>query len=68
MSWEEPFQMDRIRDLFRPHGHGVTAEETDRKRSKRLRYFLTVWGAMHWAERVEWRRRLGLPRRGNIAL
>ena len=68
MSWEDTFNLDRIREHFRPHGSPYMPEEASRKRSKRLRYFLTVWGAMHWGERVEWRRRLGLPRRGNIAL
>ena len=68
MSWENTIGIERFRDLFRPHGYPHPSAEGERKRSKRLRYFLTVWGAMHWAERVEWRRRLGLPRRGNIAL
>jgi len=68
MSWEESLGVDRIRGLFRPRGAAAAEADGDRKRSKRLRYFLTVWGAMHWSERVEWRRRLGLPRRGNIAL
>ena len=66
MSWEEDLSMERLRDLLRPHGYPYSEADARRKRSKRLRYFLTVFGAMHWADRVEPRRRIA--RRGRIAL
>ena len=66
MSWEEDPSMERLRDLLRPHGYPYSEADARRKRSKRLRYFLTVFGAMHWADRVESRRRIA--RRGRIAL
>jgi len=66
MSWEEDPTVERLRDLLRPHGYPYSEAEARRKRSKRLRYFLTVFGTMHWAERVEPRR--PIARRGRIAL
>jgi len=66
MSWEEDLSMERLRDLLHPHGYPYSEADARRKRSKRLRYFLTVFGAMHWADRVEPRRRIA--RRGRIAL
>ena len=66
MSWEEDPSMERVGDLLRPHGYRYIEAEARRKRSKRLRYFLTVFGAMHWADRVE--RRRPIARRGRIAL
>ncbi|HEV8536109.1 MAG TPA: hypothetical protein VGR87_10395 [Candidatus Limnocylindria bacterium] len=66
MTWEEEPIVERIRDLFRPHGYPYTDREARRKRSKRLRYFLTVFGAIHWAERIEPRR--SLQRQGRIVL
>ena len=66
MSWEEDPSMERLSDLLRPHGNRYSEVEARRKRSKRLRYFLTVFGAMHWADRVEPRR--PIARRGRIAL
>ena len=66
MSWEEDPTVERLSDVLRPHGSPHSEAEARRKRSKRLRYFLTVFGALHWADRVEPRR--PIARRGRIAL
>jgi len=68
MSWEEDTIVERLRQLFRPRGtpNAQPDPEAQRRRSDRMRYFLTVFGDQHWAERVEARR--ALARRGNIAL
>jgi hypothetical protein len=58
MSWEEDTMMDRLRQLFRSR-RSTTKQadnETQRRRSNRMRYFLTVFGSQHWAERVGGRR------------
>jgi hypothetical protein len=66
MTWEEDTLMDRLRQLFRTRGTNARSTEAQRTRSNRMRYFLTVFGSQHWAERIEGRR---IPaRRGNIAL
>ena len=67
MTWEEDTLMDRLRQLFRSRASSAQADnEVQRRRSNRMRYFLTVFGSQHWAERVEGRR---IPaRHGNIAL
>jgi hypothetical protein len=68
MSWEEDTIVERLRQLFRSHGTSKAQRDTEaqRRRSNRMRYFLTVFGSTHWAERVDSRR---IPaRRGNIAL
>ena len=67
MTWEEDTLMDRLRQLFRSRVSSAEADnEVQRRRSNRMRYFLTVFGSQHWAERVDGRR---VPaRRGNIAL
>ena len=67
MTWEEDTLMDRLRQLFRSRVNGTQQDdEAQRRRSNRMRYFLTVFGSQHWAERVDGRR---VPaRRGNIAL
>jgi hypothetical protein len=67
MTWEEDTLMDRLRQLFRSRGSSAQQDnEAQRRRSNRMRYFLTVFGSQHWAERVDGRR---IPaRRGNIAL
>ena len=65
MTWEEDSFMDRLRQLFRSRATN-RSNEAQRTRSNRMRYFLTVFGSQHWAERVDGRR---IPaRRGNIAL
>ena len=65
MTWEEDSFMDRLRQLFRSRATN-RSNEAQRTRSNRMRYFLTVFGSQHWAERVDGRR---MPaRRGNIAL
>ena len=65
MTWEEDSFMDRLRQLFRSRATN-RSNEAQRTRSNRMRYFLTVFGSQHWAERVEGRR---VPaRHGNIAL
>ena len=67
MTWEEDTLMDRLRQLFRSRASSAQADnEVQRRRSNRMRYFLTVFDSQHWAERVDGRR---IPaRRGNIAL
>jgi len=68
MSWEEDTTVERLRQLFRSRGtpSAQPDPEEQRRRSNRMRYFLTVFGDQHWAERVDGRR---IPaRRGNIAL
>jgi hypothetical protein len=59
--------MDRLRQLFRSRVSSAQADnDVQRRRSNRMRYFLTAFGSQHWAERVDGRR---IPaRRGNIAL
>jgi hypothetical protein len=55
MSWEEEDAiMDRLRQLFRSRRNDIKQadNETQRRRSNRMRYFLTVFGSQHWAERV----------------
>jgi hypothetical protein len=65
MTWEEDTLMDRLRQLFRSRGTN-RRNEAQRTRSNRMRYFVTVFGTQHWADRVDGRR---IPaRRGNIAL
>jgi hypothetical protein len=55
MSWEEDTLMDRLRQLFRLRriDNKQPDDTTQRRRSNRMRYFLTVFGSQHWAERVE---------------
>jgi hypothetical protein len=67
MTWEEDTLMDRLRQLFRSRANSAQAgNDALRIRSNRMRYFLTVFGTQHWAERVDGRR---IPaRHGNIAL
>jgi hypothetical protein len=66
MTWEEDTLVERLRHLLRLRNNAQTTSDARRQRSNRMRYFLTVFGAQHWAERVEGRR---IPaRRGNIAL
>jgi len=50
--------MDRLRQLFRSRRNDIKQadNETQRRRSNRMRYFLTVFGSQHWAERVGGRR------------
>ena len=57
MTWEEDTLMDRLRQLFRSRRIEIKQPDdaTQRRRSNRLRYFLTVFGSQHWAERVEGR-------------
>ena len=54
MSWEEDTHMDRLRQLL--FGSRVKSAQADneaqRIRSNRMRFFLTIFGAEHWAERV----------------
>ena len=58
MTWEEDTLMDRLRQLFRARRIEIKRPDdaTQRRRSNRLRYFLTAFGSQHWAERVEGRR------------
>lgn len=66
MTWEEDTLVEGLRKLLRPRT-GNRDNDAQRTRSNRMRYFLTVFGSTHWAERVEGRR-VPLARRGNIAL
>ncbi len=68
MTWEEDPLVERLSQLFRSHGtpNAQPDSEAQRRRSNRLRYFVSAFGSQHWAERVEARR--ALARRGNIAL
>jgi hypothetical protein len=66
MTWEEDTTVELLRHLFRSRTNEQTTSDMQRQRSNRMRYFLTMFGSQHWAERVEGRR---VPaRRGNIAL
>jgi hypothetical protein len=56
MTWEEDTIVERLLRLFRSRETDAQADEAQRRRSDRLRYFLTAFGAAHWAERVEGRR------------
>jgi hypothetical protein len=58
MSWEEDTHMDRLRQLFRSRRIEIKQPDaqTQRRRSNRLRYFLTAFGSQHWAERIGGRR------------
>jgi hypothetical protein len=67
MSWEEDTVVERLRLLFRSRGNTQRDTEAQRRRSNRMRSFLTVFGATHWAERIEGRR-IPTARRGQIAL
>jgi hypothetical protein len=65
MTWEEDTMVELLRHLFRARPSPRPDGDAQR-RSNRMRYFLTVFGSQHWAERVDGRR---IPaRRGNIAL
>lgn len=66
MTWEEDPLVELLRRLFTPRRRHRLDAEAERRRSNRMRYFLTVFGAQHWSERVEGRR---IPaRQGHIAL
>jgi len=69
MSWEEETLVERLLHLFRARQAGSAKPdgEAQRRRSNRMRYFLTVFGSTHWAERVEGRR-IPPARHGHIAL
>jgi hypothetical protein len=55
-----------MKDLVRPRGYPHSATEALRKRSRRMRSFLTAFGTKHWADRITARRRIS--RRGRVAL
>ena len=67
MSWEEETIVERLRHLFRPRPKWQPDTDAQRRRSNRMRYFLTVFGSTHWAERVDGRR-VPAARSGHIAL
>jgi hypothetical protein len=54
MTWEEDTIVERLRQLFRSWRiKNVQADnDAQRRRSYRMRTFLTAFGAYHWAERV----------------
>lgn len=58
MTWEEDTLVERLLHLFRSHATENAQADNDRQRmrSNRMRSFLSVFGARHWAERVEGRR------------
>ena len=66
MTWEEDTLVEHLRQLLRLRKPSDTDSEAQRRRSNRMRYFLSVFGSQHWAERVDEGR---IPaRRGNVAL
>jgi ligand-binding SRPBCC domain-containing protein len=64
MTWEEDTRVERLRQLLRSWSITQQDNEARRKRSSRIRDFLTVFGSQHWAERIEARRLP--PQRGEI--
>ena len=54
MTWEEDTIVKRLLELLDPRATARAQKDNDarRNRSDRIRYFLTVFGATHWAERV----------------
>jgi hypothetical protein len=58
MTWEEDTLVERLLRLFRSTRaqNAHADDEAQRRRSNRLRYFMSTFGAAHWAERVEGRR------------
>jgi hypothetical protein len=58
MTWEEETHVNHLRQLFRSRGieNAQHDNEAQRRRSNRIRNFLTAFGSTHWAERVEDRR------------
>jgi hypothetical protein len=67
MTWEEDTIVERLLQLLRPRANTQPDNDQQRRRSNRMRYFLTVFGSTHWADRVEGRR-IPLARGENIAL
>jgi len=66
MTWEEDTLVEHLRQLLRLRKRSHTDSADQRRRSNRMRYFLSVFGSQHWAERVDGKR---IPaRRGNVAL
>ena len=55
MTWEEDTAVERLLRLLRPRGTENTQADDDpqRRRSNRMRYFMSAFGAAHWAERTE---------------
>jgi hypothetical protein len=58
MTWEEDTLVERLLRLFRSHApeNAQADDDAQRRRSNRMRYFLDVFGATHWAERTGGRR------------
>jgi hypothetical protein len=58
MTWEEDTLVERLLRFFRSHAAESAQADDDaqRRRSNRMRYFLDVFGATHWAERTGGRR------------
>lgn len=58
MTWEEDTLVERLLRLFRSARADGAQTDNDRQRmrSNRMRSFLSVFGARHWAERVDGRR------------
>jgi hypothetical protein len=50
--------VERLLRLFRSRGieNAQADNDAQRRRSDRLRYFLSAFGAAHWAERTQGRR------------
>jgi hypothetical protein len=55
MTWEEDTLVERLLRLFRSSraSNAQADNEAQRRRSNRLRYFMSAFGAAHWAERTE---------------
>jgi hypothetical protein len=67
MTWEDESLVERLLRLFRSRAATPPESEAQRRRSNRMRYFVTLFGATHWADRVDGRR-IPVARRGHIAL
>jgi hypothetical protein len=67
MSWEEETLVGRLQQLFRQRVNAQPDNDPQRRRSNRMRYFFTVFGSTHWADRVQGRR-IPLARHGQIVL
>ena len=67
MTWEEDTLVERLRHLFRSRRNAQSDNDPQRRRSNRMRYFLSAFGSTHWADRVEGPR-IPRARHGNVAL
>jgi hypothetical protein len=64
MTWEEDTRVEHLRQLLRSWSIARADNEARRRRSNRIRDFLTVFSSEHWVGRVAARRLP--PQRGEI--